>query len=140
VRSLGDRVTRMDRTEPYITEATPGDPRDTTSPRALGTDYFKLVLGDALPRAKRAFLRDLLERNATPPGAERIRAGVPAGWRVADKTGTGSYGTIVDVGIVWPPRTAPLVIAVMARKDRADAAGDSALIADATRYVTRALT
>ena len=35
-RSLGDTVTRMDRFEPAITEATPGDPRDTTSPRAFG--------------------------------------------------------------------------------------------------------
>jgi beta-lactamase class A len=138
-RSLGDDVTRMDRIEPYITEATPGDPRDTTSPRALGTDYLKIVAGDALPRAKRAFLRDLMERNATDAGAARIRAGLPDGWTVADKTGTGSYGTIVDVGIAWPPRAAPLLISVMARRADRDAESDSALIADAARYVAGSL-
>jgi beta-lactamase class A len=138
-RSLGDKVTRMDRMEPHITEATPGDPRDTTSPRAFGADYYKIVVGDALPPAKRAFLRDLMERNATEAGAERIRAGLPDGWTVADKTGTGSYGTIVDVGIVWPPKAAPLIISVMSSRASADAAYDSALIADATRYVVKAL-
>lgn len=79
-RSLGDTVTRMDRIEPAIVEATPGDPRDTTSPRAFGTNYQKIVLEDALPTDKRAFLRDLLERNATGAGAQRIRAGIPQGW------------------------------------------------------------
>jgi beta-lactamase class A len=138
LRGLGDTVTRMDRVEPAITEATPGDRRDTTSPRALGTDYGKIVLGDVLPAAKRAFLRDLLERNTT--GDHRIRAGVPRGWTVADKTGTGSYGTLNDVAIVWPRRSAPLVLAIMSRKSTQDADGDEALIAEAAEHVVAALT
>ncbi|MBB4904971.1 beta-lactamase class A [Actinophytocola algeriensis] len=139
-RELGDTVTRMDRTEPHITEATPGDPRDTTSPRAFGLDYRKIVVGDVLPGDKRAFLRDLLARNATEAGARRIRAGVPAGWTVADKTGTGGYGTIVDVGIVWPPSGAPLVVSVMSSKQAEDAEYDQAIIAEATAYVVATLT
>ncbi len=137
-RSLGDAVTRMDRIEPAITEATPGDPRDTTSPRALGTDYQRIVLDDALPADKRAFLRDLLERNTT--GAQRIRAGVPQGWTVADKTGTGDYGTLNDIGIVWPPGSAPLVIALMSSKATVDAPYDQALLAQAAAYVVDTLT
>ncbi|WP_221639469.1 class A beta-lactamase [Nocardia bhagyanarayanae] len=137
-RGLGDTVTRMDRTEPTITQAIPGDPRDTTSPRALGTDYQQIVLGDALPADKRAFLRDLLERNTT--GAQRIRAGVPQGWTVADKTGTGDYGTLNDIGIVWPPDSAPLVIALMSSKATADARYDQALLAEAAAYVVDTLT
>jgi beta-lactamase class A len=139
-RELGDTVTRMDRTEPYITEATPGDPRDTTSPRAFGLDYREIVVGDVLPAGKRAFLRDLMERNATEAGARRIRAGVPAGWTVADKTGTGSYGTIVDVGVVWPPSGEPLVVSVMSSKAAEDAEYDQAIIAEATAYVVETLT
>ncbi|MEV6392965.1 class A beta-lactamase [Nocardia xishanensis] len=138
LRSLGDTVTRMDRIEPAITEATPGDPRDTTSPRALGTDYQRLVLGDALPADRRALLRDLLERNTT--GAQRIRAGVPRGWAVADKTGTGDYGTLNDIGIVWPPAAAPLVIALMSSKATVDAPYDQALLAEAAAYVVDTLT
>ncbi|MEV4760631.1 class A beta-lactamase [Micromonospora sp. NPDC049559] len=135
LRGLGDTVTRMDRIEPTITEATPGDPRDTSSPRAIGTDYQKILLGDALPAEKRAFLRDLLERNATAAGAQRIRAGVPKGWTVADKTGTGDYGTLNDIAVAWPPNAAPLVISVMSSKATRDARYDQALLAEAAAYV-----
>nr|WP_280429343.1 class A beta-lactamase [Nocardia brasiliensis] len=139
LRGLGDPVTRMDRIEPAITEATPGDLRDTSSPRALGTDYQRIVLGDALPGDKRAFLRDLLERNATGAGALRVRAGVPPGWQVADKTGTGDYGTLNDIAIVWPPERAPLVISLMSSKATAAAEYDQALLAEAAAYVVKAL-
>ncbi|MFC6019147.1 class A beta-lactamase [Plantactinospora solaniradicis] len=140
VRSLGDTVTRMDRIEPAITTAVPGDPRDTTSPRAFGGNYHQILLGDALPPDKRGFLRDLLERNATSVGARRIRAGVPRGWTVADKTGTGAYGTINDIAVVWPPTSAPLVIAVMSSKTARNAEYDNALIAEAAAYVAATLT
>ncbi|MBF6468757.1 class A beta-lactamase [Nocardia beijingensis] len=139
-RSLGDMVTRMDRLEPAITEATPGDPRDTTSPRAFGELYHRIVVGGALPPDKRDFLRDLMERNATPAGAQRVRAGTPQGWTVADKTGTGDYGTLNDIAIVWPPASAPLVVAVMSSKAARDASYDQALLAEAAAYVVDALT
>ncbi|MFC0508972.1 class A beta-lactamase [Micromonospora costi] len=139
LRRLGDTVTRMDRIEPHIVEATPGDPRDTTSPRAIGTDYQRLLLGDALPDDKRAFLRDLMERNATEAGARRIRAGVPRGWTVADKTGTGDYGTVNDIAVVWPPASPPLVIAIMSSKAGRDAEYDQALVAEAAAYVVATL-
>ncbi|MFG3709244.1 class A beta-lactamase [Micromonospora sp. NPDC047670] len=139
-RRLGDTVTRMDRMEPEIVTAIPGDPRDTTSPRAIGTDYQKIVLGDALPPDKRAFLRGLLERNATGAGARRIRAGVPKGWAVADKTGTGDYGTVNDIAVVWPPQAAPLVVSIMSSKATRDAEYDQALLAEAAAHVVAALT
>ncbi|MBB4678879.1 class A beta-lactamase [Crossiella cryophila] len=136
-RSLGDEVTRMDRVEPAITEATPGDPRDTTSPRAFGANYQKIVLGEALPPEKRAFLRDLLERNTT--GGERIRAGLPRDWKVADKTGTGDYGTANDFAIAWPPGGEPLVIAIMSSKPDRDAKYQQSLLAEAAAYVAATL-
>ncbi|MGW4719885.1 class A beta-lactamase [Nocardia sp. NPDC004260] len=139
-RSLGDTVTRMDRIEPLITEATPDDPRDTSTPRAFGTDYQKIVLGDALSAEKRAYLRDLLEHNATSAGARRIRAGIPPGWTVADKTGTGDYGTLNDIAIVWPPGSAPLLIAIMSSKADRDAPYDERLIAETAALVVGVLT
>ena len=48
VRSLGDPITRLDRTEPTLTEAAVGDPRDTTTPLAMLQTLQKLVLGNAL--------------------------------------------------------------------------------------------
>ncbi|CAM03552.1 beta-lactamase class A [Saccharopolyspora erythraea NRRL 2338] len=137
-RGLGDEVTRMDRVEPLIVEATPGDPRDTSSPRAFGTDFDELVLKDALPEDKRAFLRDLLQRGTT--GARRIKAAVPPGWTVANKTGTGDYGTLNDIAVVWPPDSAPLVIAIMSSKPAKDAEYDEALLAEAAAHVIATLT
>ncbi len=137
LRELGDNETRMDRIEPDITSATPGDPHDTATPRSLGTDYQRLVLGDALEPEKRDFLRDLLERSVT--GAKRIRAGVPQGSRVASKTGTGDYGTANDIAVVWPPSREPILIAIMSSRSSADAKYDEALIAEATAYVAKTL-
>ncbi|WCN03361.1 class A beta-lactamase [Streptomyces sp. M92] len=136
-RSLGDTVTRMDRVEPEITQAVPNDPRDTSSPRAMGSDYRKILLGNALSTDKRAFLRDLMERNTT--GDQRVRAGLPKGWRVADKTGTGQYGTLNDIAVVWPPGTEPLIIAIMSSKAAQDAERDQALLAETAAYVARTL-
>ncbi|WP_367128805.1 class A beta-lactamase [Saccharothrix sp. HUAS TT1] len=136
-RTLGDEVTRADRVEPTLTSAIPGDPRDTTSPRAIGTDYQRLVLGDALSADKRAVLRDLLERNTT--GAQRVRAGVPPGWAVADKTGSGDYGTCNDIAVVWPPDAPPLVMAIMSSRATADAGYDQALLAETAAHVVATL-
>ncbi|WP_394362320.1 class A beta-lactamase [Amycolatopsis sp. SB7-3] len=136
-RGLGDTVTRMDRVEPAITEATPGDLRDTTTPRAFAADYREIVLGDTLTAEKRDFLRDLLQRTVT--GAGRIRAGLPPGWTIAGKTGTGEYGTLNDIAVLWPPGKAPIVLAVMSSKSAKDAPYDEALLAEAAKYVVEKL-
>jgi beta-lactamase class A len=109
-RSLGDRVTRLDRIEPDLNEATPGDPRDTTSPAAMVGNVQKLVLGDVLSPASRQRLTGWLVGNKT--GDTRLRAGLPSAWRVGDKTGTGDNGTTNDVGIVWPPERAPILMSI----------------------------
>ncbi|HEY1174956.1 MAG TPA: class A beta-lactamase [Phytomonospora sp.] len=137
-RELGDEVFRMDRIEPDLTEAAPGDPRDTTSPRAYAADLRAIVLGEALPADKRAFLVDLLKRNLT--GDARIRAGLPAGWTVADKTGTGDHGTANDFAVAWPPSGEPLVIGIMSSRDEPDAPIDQALLAEAAAHVADVLT
>jgi len=138
VRRIGDDVTRLDRTEPTLNEGTPGDPRDTSTPRAMAQTLRTLMLGDALSGAGRARLVQWMSANTT--GAKRLRAGVPSGWRVADKTGTGRLGTTNDVGVLWPPRRAPLV--VVAYLTNTPAAGDAreAALASVARSVTGAWT
>ena len=109
-RSLGDNVTRLDRNEPTLNEALPGDPRDTTSPTAMMTDLRTLALGDQLSAGAKAHLKEWLIANTT--GDKRLRAGVPKDWKVGDKTGSGDHGTANDVAILWPPGHAPLLAAV----------------------------
>lgn len=98
-RSLGDEKSRLDRIEPELNEALPGDPRDTTTPAAMGENIRRLVLGDALSPPSRQQLTDWLLGNRT--GGPRFRARLPKEWRVADKTGTGEQGTTNDVGLFW---------------------------------------
>ncbi len=108
IRRSGDAVTRLDRTELALNTNLPGDPRDTTTPAAMVGLLRTLLLGDVLSPASRARLTGWMEASGT--GRERLRAGLPAGWRVGDKTGTGN-GAHNDVAIAWPPGRAPILIA-----------------------------
>ncbi len=134
-RSLGDQVTRLDRIEPALNEATPGDPRDTTSPNAMATTVRKLVLGDALNTAARDRLAGWLI--ACKTGDARLRAGLPHGWRVGDKTGSGfqGTGTANDVAIVWPPNRPPLTIACYLTRSTLGADAQNEIIASVGRAV-----
>ncbi|MFJ5997044.1 class A beta-lactamase [Streptomyces sp. NPDC092370] len=139
LRRLGDTTSRMDHYEPELHDVPPDDPADTTTPQAIATDFRRLLLGTALPARDRRLLMDWLSRNATDVGARRIRAGLPEGWKVADKTGTGNYGRANDIAVVHPPRTGPLVLAVMTDRPGYDTDPSDALIAEATRRTIAAL-
>jgi beta-lactamase class A len=135
-RRAGDGVTRLDRTEPTLNEAIPGDPRDTSTPRAMAQTLRKLVLDDGLSAPGRAQLVKWMTANTT--GARRLRAGVPADWRVADKTGTGRLGTTNDIGVLWPPRRAPLVVVAYLTDCKAPEDAREAALASVARGVTGA--
>ena len=138
LEDLGDDVTRMERREPELNDWAPGSTRDTTTPEAIAGDLRAFVLGDALKRPERALLVRWLRTNTT--GARLIRAGVPKGWTVGDKTGTGgTYGSRNDIAVVWRPDAAPLVVAIMSNRRAADAEHDDALIAQAASVVAEAL-
>ena len=132
VRRLGDAVTRLDRTEPTLNDVEPGDPRDTTSPAAmLETMHRLLVQPRALSAASRARLQEWLARSTT--GADRLRAGFPRGWRVGDKTGTGSHAATNDIGIAYPPNRKPVIVAVFSVDSPRPVADRSRAIADVAR-------
>jgi beta-lactamase class A len=137
LRGIGDTTTHVDRIEPELNDTAPGDLRDTSTPRALATDLRAVAVDDALPAEKREVLVDLLRRNTT--GDKTIRAGVPAGWVVGDKTGSAAYGTRNDIAVLWPPNRAPIVLAVLSDRATVDAARDDALLARATEVVVEAL-
>ena len=108
-RRLGDRVTRLDRTETALNEAIPGDPRDTSTPLAMLENLKALTLGPVLSAASRDRLLAWLKANRT--GDARLRARLPAGWQVGDKTGSGDRGTANDLGLLWPPGRPPILVA-----------------------------
>ncbi|MBP2190826.1 class A beta-lactamase [Nocardia goodfellowii] len=139
LRGIGDQVSRLDRWEPEVNTAIPGDERDTTTPAAIARDYQVLTLGDALPAPERDQLVAWLKASTT--GGSRIRAGLPADWTTGDKTGTSSaYGSANDVAVTWPAGGgAPIVIAVLSTHADANAPLDNPLVAAAAKDVAAVL-
>lgn len=134
-RSLGDTVTRLDRKEMELNTAIPGDPRDTTSPRAMAHTVQQLVLGDRLSTSSRARLKQGMLGSQT--GLTLLRAGVPGTWRVGDKTGRGGHGSTNNIAVLWPPNSPPIVAAVYLTQSAAPVAEREAAIADVGRVISR---
>lgn len=132
-RSVGDDRTWMVRWETELNTAFPGDPRDTTSPRGMGTGFSNMLTGNIFDEPSRAQLEEWMRTIVT--GDTRIRAGLPTGWTIADKTGAGDYASTNDIGVAFGPNGERLVLAVMTRtrSDDPKAPALNALIADAAR-------
>jgi beta-lactamase class A len=135
-RTLGDTMTRLDRNEPTLNESVPGDPRDTTTPNAILRSMQTLLIGEALSEASKKQLTQWLLGNKT--GATRLSAGLPVGWRIGDKTGTGDRGSTNDIAIIWPPDRAPILIAVYLTETSAPADKRNAEHADIARMLVKA--
>ena len=129
----GDATTNPVRVETELNTAVPGDPRDTSTPRALVESLRGFALGGLLTDARSDTLIEWMSGNAT--GDTLIRAGAPDAAIVADKSGTGGHGTRNDLGIVWPVDGEPIVIAVLTTRGVPDAPSDDALVADAAAAV-----
>lgn len=129
-RSLGDPVTRLDRTEPTLNRHD-GD-KDTTTPAAMLGDAHKLLLGDALADASRERLTNWLLANQT--GGDSLRAGLPSNWREGDKTGSGDTATN-DVAILWPPQRKPVLVAAYYENANASGKDRYAVLAEVGRIV-----
>jgi beta-lactamase class A len=136
-RSIGDEITRLDRTEPTLNESVPGDLRDTTTPAAMVKNMQTLLLGEALSAASKKQLTAWMLANKT--GGTRLRAGLPAGWKVGDKTGTGERGSTNDIAIAWPPNRAPVLVATYLTETSAPADKRNAAIAAIGRAVAKAI-
>ncbi|MEY2848590.1 MAG: Beta-lactamase 1 precursor [Actinomycetota bacterium] len=135
--AVGDDVTNSSRTETSLNEGVPGDDRDTSTPRALATTLREYTLGDTLNVEEEALVTGWLIGTTT--GDALIRANLPADWVVGDKSGAGGHGTRNDIGIIFPPNSEPIVIAVLSTRGDRDAEYDDALIADAAAVAVSAL-
>jgi beta-lactamase class A len=110
-RTIGDDAARLDRWEIELNSAIPGDLRDTSTPRGLGTGFGALLTGDALASPQRDRLEDWMRANET----SSMRAGLPQGWTTADKTGSGDFASSNDVGVAYGPDGQRLLLAIMTR-------------------------
>lgn len=137
-RSLGDPISRLDRFETELNNWRPGEKRDTTMPAYMGKDLAKLTVGNGLAAPDRARLIGWL--HATTTSDHRIRAGLPKGWLVGDKTGTpAAYGGADDIAVAWPPSRAPLIIAIYTNRQSPDAAPTDRIVAATATLLARAV-
>lgn len=129
-RGIGDATTRVDRFEPEMNRLD-GD-KDTIQPLQSLTNLQTLLVDADTPlsEASRALLLQWMFDS--PTGMGRIKAGVPEGWRVAHKTGTGGYGPTNDIGVLYPPSGAPVIVAAYYHA-ASDDPKNEAVIAEATR-------
>lgn len=136
-RTLGDAVTRFDRTEPDLNSNQDKDPRDTTTPAAMAQLLKTVYTGTVLKADSLSQLKTWMVGCQT--GQKEIRAGVPAGWTVADKTGRGN-GAVNDVAVVWPKDAAgkaqaPVFLAIYTTGGTLGDDARNQIIADTTKLV-----
>lgn len=132
--SIGNNSFRLDRPEPQLNSAIPGDPRDTSTPAEMQHSLHRIALGDVLALPQQQLLQTWLKNNTT--GNFKIRASVPKTWAVGDKTGSGDYGTTNDIAIIWPTRCmSPIVMAIYFTHHHKDAHAHDEVIASITKIL-----
>jgi beta-lactamase class A len=140
-RSLGDTASRLDHNEPELNRSPPGDPHDTTTPAAMAGNLRRLVTGEALSPASRAQLTEWMVGCKT--GANRLRGGLPAGWKIGDKTGNNGKDASGDIAVAWPETNtkpdAPILIAAYTQGGTPNAAQIESVFARIGRMVAERL-
>lgn len=137
LRGTGDDVTRLDRNEPTLNEAAPGDPRDTTSPAAMAATLERLAFGSVLAPASRARLLGWMRGDRVADGL--FRAGMPKDWVIADKTGSGNNGARGIIAVVERPKGPALTIALYFAETKADMASRNAAAAEIGAAIARVM-
>jgi beta-lactamase class A len=136
-RSIGDKMTRLDRNETSLNEGTPGDPRDTTTPDAMVGNLQAILFGNVLKTPLRDLLAKWMLANTT--GKAKFVAGLPADWKVADKTGAGDHGSNNDIGVLYPPNGKPILIASYLTETTITTDERNAIHADIARAIASSL-
>jgi len=128
IRSLGDSVTRLDRTEPELNRPHAASDWDTTTPKSMVSLWSRIVVGDSLSHVSKSRLNGWLVGCQT--GSNRLPAALPKGWRIGHKTGSGST-TIGDVAVITRPDQPhkPYLIAVYLDVPNAPSDAHDAIIA-----------
>lgn len=130
--SIGNKTFNVEHYECEL-NSNPKDLRDTSTPQDMATSLQKLTLGNILTSSQREQLVTWMRNNAV--GYKRIRAGVPIGWVVADKTGSGDYGIANDIGILWSPLCKPIVLAIYTVQNKQDAKSRDDIVASTAKTV-----
>lgn len=119
-------------------EAYQNDPRDTATPAGMAAFLIRLVNGELLSETSTAFLLQAMKECTTFP--DRLKAGVPASWEIAHKTGTsntwrGVTAATNDVGILRAPDGTVIVIGAFLADSPASSVERAEVLAAISRLV-----
>jgi beta-lactamase class A len=134
--NIGNLSFNMDNYEVNL-NSSPDQNSDTATPEDMGLSMQKILLGEIVSPENKNLLLTWMQNNTT--GYTRIRAGVPLGWSVADKTGSGRYGIANDIGIVWSPACGPVVLSIFTISDNPNAKPKDKAVAKITATVLQEL-
>jgi beta-lactamase class A len=131
--SIGNKTFNVEHYEGDL-NSNPKNKDDTSTPKDMAISLQKLTLGNTLAPPQRTQLVTWMRNNTT--GYRRILAGVPLGWVVADKTGSGDYGVVNDIGLLWSPICSkPVVLAIYTVQNKKNAKKRDDIIASATNII-----
>lgn len=133
---LGDATTEVVNYEPRLNTITPGSIDDTTTADAFTESMTALQQSSYSTASNRSILLDWMSGNAT--GDPLVRAGAPAGWVVADKSG-GAGPIRNDIAVVTPPDRSAVVITILTEKNNPTAQFDNELVSGTAAVVLRAI-
>ena len=110
------RAALPDATRKAAMDAYLANPVDGASPAAIASALTRLARGNLLSPESTEYLLDVMSR--TRSGPQRLKAGLPAGWKFGHKTGTGqNYKGMTagynDIGIATAPDGTRYAIVVL---------------------------
>ena len=114
MRDLGDTKTRSDRYEPELVINPEYDLRDTTTADAMSESLSKLLIGNTLSKNSKEQLKSWMMDNKVADNL--LRARLPKGWSIADRSGASDYGIRGITSMVWSATQEPLFISIYVRK------------------------
>ena len=128
MQSIGDDVTRLDRIEPDLNEALDGDERDTTTPNAMVKSLNKLLFGKVLSEQSKTQLKQWMIDNKVT--GSLLRSVLPPNLLIADRSGSGGFGSRAITAAVWSDRRSPIIISIYLTQTEATFAQRNKAIAD----------
>ncbi|HHF3122946.1 TPA: CARB family carbenicillin-hydrolyzing class A beta-lactamase [Vibrio diabolicus] len=133
LRTIGDKATRLDRLEPRLNEATPGDNRDTTTPNAIVNTLRTLIEGETLSYESRVQLKIWMKDNKVSDSL--MRSVLPTGWSIADRSGAGGHGSRGINAIIWKENHRPVYISIYVTETELSLQARDQLIAQISQLI-----
>lgn len=109
-RSLNDNISQLNRIEPNLNQALPGDTRDTTTPNAMNNNLNKILFGNYLSVSSQNKLKHWMIENKVSNNL--LRSILPKGWNIADRSGAGGNGSRGINAVIWSKQKKPIIISI----------------------------